>query len=128
MRTDTVNPLVLAWVGDAVCHEYVRRYLVGRSTAKVHALERKSTSYVSAKAQSDAFLCLTDFFTEEEKATARRAENAHAGHCPKNATVEEYRRATALEAVVGSLRLQGDEERLEALLCRMIGVCEKESL
>lgn len=35
---------------------------------------------------------------------------------PKSATVEEYREATAFEALLGYLKLSGEEERLQFIL------------
>ena len=56
-----------------------------------------------------------DQLQTDELAIARRARNAKST-APRTATVASYRRATALEALIGYLYLTGQEGRIEALL------------
>ena len=53
--------------------------------------------------------------TEEELACYKRGRNAKSHTMAKNASVEEYRKATGLEALYGYLYLQDKEDRLLAL-------------
>lgn len=124
-KAELLNPLVLAWVGDAVCHEYVRIRLVSESDAKVHALERLSTRYVSAKAQAAVYDRLLPNLAEAEADVARRGLNAKAGHTAKNATDLEYRKSSAIEAVIGWLKLSDQNVRLTELLNTMFEICNE---
>ncbi len=53
--------------------------------------------------------------TEEELAQYKRGRNAHVRMIPKNATHEEYSKATGLECLFGALYLAGQTDRLNEL-------------
>ena len=52
---------------------------------------------------------------EQELAQYRRGRNAHVHAIPKNATHEEYSKATGLECLFGALYLAGRLDRLSEL-------------
>ena len=52
-----------------------------------------------------------DLLTEEEAAVYRRGRNAKSHSIAKNAGLQDYRRATGLEALMGWLYLRGDTGR-----------------
>ena len=52
---------------------------------------------------------------EEEQALYRRGRNAHVHGIPKNATHEQYSKATGLECLFGGLYLLGRRERINEL-------------
>ena len=106
----------LAFLGDAVCHAYVRELLVLRGIPKAGDLSRLSLLYVTAENQAAAFRTVEGLLTEGERDLARRASNAHRLSRPKHATVGEYRIATGWEALLGAHRCMGNEERLRFLL------------
>ena len=106
--------LELAYLGDTIYDLYVRSHLVNRG-GKVGALHRRAVRHVCAHAQSEALGRLEGALTEAEAAVARSARNAHQSP-PRNADPAEYHRATALEALIGYLYVQGRSERLEALV------------
>ena len=114
-RARMLNPLQLAYIGDAVWELIVRSRIIykGRSARHVH---KDAVACVNAHAQSEAFRRIEALLTEEEADIARRGRNAHAHHAaPKNQDAAEYRAATALEALIGYLYLTGQEERLLTL-------------
>ncbi|GBF77013.1 hypothetical protein PA598K_05537 [Paenibacillus sp. 598K] len=111
-----MNPVVLAYIGDAVFELLVRQYLLSQPNHKLHHLHAKAVSYVSAKAQSALLRRLRPLLTEEEADIVRRGRNAKSGSPPKNADVQEYRHATSLECLIGYLYCQRRTERLEQLL------------
>lgn len=112
---ETTNPLVLAWVGDAYFSYRVRFFLTNKYDLKSGALHIKSKSYVSAEAQSKLYDKLLPVLTAQEQETARRARNAHSKNTAKNAGIEDYKKSSALEAVIGALVLTNDFERLDEL-------------
>lgn len=111
-----MNPVVLAYVGDAVFELFVRQYLVSKDNLKSDHLHRKATKLVSARAQRLILERWEHVLTEEEADVVRRGRNAKSGSPPKNAEVQDYRQATALECLVGYLYYEQRIERLNELL------------
>lgn len=110
------NPIVLAFVGDAVHTLIVRHDLTLNSDAKAGDLHRTASKTVSAVAQSKLADLLIPLLTEEEKDIYMRARNAHTHSSAKNADLADYKKASGLEAVLGFLYLTGQNERLFQLL------------
>lgn len=113
-----INSLVLAYLGDAVYEEYIRMYLIEKNINKVNDLQKESINYVSAKRQAyflDKMLN-SDFFNEDEISVIKRARNAKSHPNPKGCSVIEYKKATALEALIGYLRLEGKEIRIVEIM------------
>ena len=111
-----INPVTLAFVGDAVYSLYVRARLVQSSDGKPSQLQRATAKVVSAKGQSQILEALLPCLTEEEGDIFRRGRNAKKPTKSKSASAGEYNRSTGLEAVLGYLYLTGDKARLEELL------------
>lgn len=111
-----LNPVVLAYVGDAVFEIYIRQRLVAGRARKPHELHRAATRYVSAAAQAKLLQRWQPLLTEEEADIVRRGRNTKSGQPPKNADPSDYRHATALECLVGYLYYKGAKERLEQLV------------
>ena len=113
-----LNSLALAYMGDAVLETYVRYHLLQNGQVKPHLLHKEATRYVSAKAQSSVLHQMKEegFFPEEEIAILKRGRNAKSGSIPKNTDVQTYRYSTAFEALLGSLYLAGNQERLEEII------------
>ncbi|MDD5603505.1 MAG: ribonuclease III domain-containing protein [Eubacteriales bacterium] len=118
IKTDNIvnEPLILAYIGDAVYEMYVRTILVKGKRNTVHNLHRMSTDYVKAKAQSDIIHAIMNELTQEEADVVRRGRNAKSGTIPKNADVTEYKYATGLESLIGFLYLRGMNSRLIEIL------------
>jgi len=119
-----LNPLVLAYLGDAVFEMYVRMHIVGNGRYKTNTLHKMSIAYVSARAQAKILDRIFEQLNEKEKEIVRRGRNAHANTIPKNATIADYKKATAFEALIGYLFLMKNEARLE----EVIGWALEESL
>lgn len=117
-RARMLNPLQLAYIGDAVWELLIRSRVIyrGRSARHVH---KDAVACVNAHAQAVALRKIESALTEAEADVARRGRNAHAHHpAPKNQDAADYRAATALEALVGYLYLTGQEDRLLTLFRR----------
>lgn len=110
-----MNPLTLAYIGDGVFSDYIRKYLVAQGMANVNHLTKASIRYVKADAQARMVHHLMDDLTEAEQAIVRRGRNTRSTP-PKNADKMDYRYATGLEALVGYLELTGNQRRLRELM------------
>ena len=107
--------LNLAYIGDTVFDMLVRTMLVTGASEPVNRLNRKASSIVNAASQSRMVEVLEPLFTEDETAVYRRGRNAKSATRAKNASIQDYRRATGLEAVFGYLYLCGEHERIREL-------------
>lgn len=117
MKPNECSGRTLAFLGDAVWSLEVRGTLVEEGEGKGMTLQKKSISYVSAKAQSASYekLHAMQFFTEEEEAVYHRGRNSGAGSVPKNTDVQTYRMSTGFEAILGALYLEGKNERIREI-------------
>lgn len=120
-------PLVLAYIGDAVFEVAVRQYLIARPKLKPHHLHVQATHFVAAKSQARILELLTPQLTEEEQNVVRQGRNAKSGSIPKNASVLDYRHATALESLLGYLYYSGKMERLTLLIDQGLKLLEQDS-
>ena len=111
-----LNPVVLAFVGDAVYSLFVRERLTFSKDCKTGELNKLAVSEVKATAQAKFYKQIQGLLTEEELSVFKRARNAKKPTKAKTATVSEYNVSTGLEAVVGYLYLTGNTERLNLLL------------
>ena len=102
--------LTLAYVGDAVYELYVREQILKQSV-KAHNLHYLAVKRVNNNTQAALLMKTEPELTEIEQSVARRGRNAK-GIVPKNAAVQTYRKSTALEALIGYLYLNGENDRL----------------
>ena len=52
MSINEINVLVLAYLGDTIYEDYIRKYLINKGLAKVNDLQKEASLYVSAKGQA----------------------------------------------------------------------------
>ena len=114
-RARQINPVVLAFVGDAVYTLFVRTRLALSSGEKTGALNRRASERVSAHGQSALLERILPLLTEEEAEIYRRGRNTKKPTKSKNATVAEYVRSTGFEALLGYLYLTGQDGRIKEL-------------
>lgn len=115
-KVRNMNPVVLAFVGDAVYTLYVREKVVSSGDYKTGALNKMAAQTVCASAQARLAEQISTFFTEAENDVFRRARNAKKTSRAKNASVADYNASTGFEAVIGYLYLTGNYARLDELL------------
>ncbi|MBR6704475.1 MAG: ribonuclease III [Lachnospiraceae bacterium] len=113
---NTVPVLSLAYLGDAVCALIVRTVLLEKAKGENGAVHQRTLPYVSAVGQAKMADSLLPELSEEELAVYRRGKNAKPEHGAKNASSLEYHKATGLEALIGSLYLEGKMERILELI------------
>lgn len=115
-RINSINPIVLAFVGDAVYSLYIRSELAVDNDSKTGILNKLATSKVKATAQADLIERILPILSEEESAVFKRARNAKKHAKSKSASVAEYNLSTGFEAVLGYLYLSGNSDRINYLL------------
>ena len=121
----TMNPLVLAHVGDAVYELIIRTVLSESMNVQVQKIHRKCTEYVNCHAQCRVMHEIEGRLTEEELYVYKRARNAKSYTMPKNANPMEYRTATGFEALCGWLYLKGNNGRLTDLIRHGLGLLKE---
>ncbi len=118
MDIDTINVIVLAYMGDAVYDTYIRKKLISLGIQKVEELQNKAIEYVSAKGQVKILNYLMDnnILSNEELDIVKRGRNNKRSSHPKNTDILTYKLSTGFEALIGYLYLSNKIDRLEAIL------------
>lgn len=125
IKPNTLNPISLAYIGDAVYEILVREHLVLKGNRPPEQLHQLAVSFVSAKAQAAAIEKIAPLLTEEETAAFKRGRNAKVSHVPKGASVAHYHNATGFEALYGHLYLTNQTQRM----CELFEIiCEGETI
>ena len=118
MNVLEINVLVLAYLGDTVYENYVRRHLVNSGIGNVNDLQKNATNYVSAVNQAKFLTEMMDsnFLIEEELDVVKRARNYKTTSHPKSCDIITYKYATGLEALIGYLDLKNNKERIDEIM------------
>ena len=113
-----VNVLVLAYMGDTIYENYVRKYLINKGIGNVNDLQTESLNFVSAKSQAKYLQEMIDnnFLSGEELDIVKRARNYKTTSHPKSCDIVTYKYATGLEALVGYLELDNNKERIDEIM------------
>jgi ribonuclease-3 family protein len=119
-----MQPLVLAYVGDAIFELFIRNYLVNKKSGHVNEYHKESTYYVRAGAQSEIVHALEAGLTDEEWTIVKRGRNQKSATVPKNADLTDYKYATGFEALLGYLFYTGDYERLITIMGKATEIIE----
>lgn len=123
MDLNQINIAKLAYIGDAVYELEVRNYLLNTKKLKVNELKKESLNYVSAVSQS----CILDSLIEknlinnEELNLIKRARNYKTNSKPRYTKIKLYKKATALEALIGFLYLNNDNNRIKEIMKEIFG-------
>ena len=123
----TYSPLVLAYIGDAIYELMIRTILVEQNNCPVQKLHRRASTLVKASAQSEMIEKIMPLLTQEEVAVYKRGRNAKSYTKAKNADLQDYRRATGFEALMGYLYLEKETARMIDLVCAGLAQMPKES-
>ena len=114
-EANNYSPLSLAFLGDSVYDTLVREYLLRQANMPVAKLHSAKIKLVCAKYQSAADDVLSEQLSEHELAVLKRGRNATGNTVPKHAEAAQYRRATAIECLLGYLFLTGQNDRIREL-------------
>lgn len=119
-----INVLVLAYLGDTIYEDYIRKYLINQGINNVNELQKLAVNFVSAKSQARYLKELLDknYFLEEEIDVIKRARNYKSKSHPKNCDIITYKNATGLEALIGYLELKYNKERIKEIMEYILGV------
>ncbi|EMC00189.1 Mini-ribonuclease 3 [Streptococcus mutans] len=123
-----INGIALAFEGDAIYSTYIRKHLIFQGFTKPNQLHRKTTRYVSAKAQAMLITKMLEaqLLSEKEEDIYRRGRNADSHTKAKNTDVVTYKMSTGFEAIMGYLHMTEQIERLEELIDWCIQTVENE--
>ena len=118
MNVLEINVLVLAYLGDTIYENYIRRHLINGGIGNVNDLQNNATNYVSAVNQAKFLTEMMDsnFLTEEELDVVKRARNYKTTSHPKSCDIITYKYATGLEALIGYLDLKNNKERIDEIM------------
>lgn len=123
MDTREINVLVLAYLGDTIYENYIRKFLIGKGIGNVNDLQKEAVNYVSARSQARFLREMLDgnFLSEEELVIVKRARNYKTTSHPKNCDIITYKCATGLEALIGYLNLENKNDRILEIMNYVIG-------
>lgn len=118
MKTNQVNTLVLAYIGDSIYELFVREHLINKGINNVNDLQKEAKRYVTAKNQSVYLdkIISNKLLTESEIDIVKRARNSKVKSHPKNTDIITYKYATGLEALIGYLYLEQKKDRINEIM------------
>ena len=120
INADQYSPLTLAYMGDCAYEIVIRTLLVHKGNTHVDRLNKRASNLAKAATQSQIIGAIQDNLTEEELTIYKRGRNAKSYTSAKNASINDYRRATGFEALIGWLYLKGRKDRINELFCKMM--------
>lgn len=124
MKTVEINSLVLAYLGDTIYENYVRKYLISSGISNVNDLQKNAVDFVSAKNQAKFLkkMISLSFFNADEMDVIMRARNYKTTSHPRNCDIITYKLATGLEALIGYLDLENKKERIDEIMTFILGI------
>lgn len=122
MNVLEINVLVLAYLGDTIYEDYIRKFLINKKIGNVNDLQKEAVNYVSAVNQAKFLqeLIEQDYFDEDEMSVIKRARNYKSNSHPKNCDIVTYKHATALEALIGYLELSNKRNRIDEIMDKIL--------
>lgn len=117
-----INVLVLAYLGDTIYEDYVRKFLINQKIGNVNDLQKEAVKYVSAVHQAEFLqnLINNNFFNQDEIDVIKRARNYKSNSHPKNCDIVTYKHATALEALIGYLEFSNKRDRIDEIMKKIL--------
>lgn len=96
--------------------------------AHADRLHREAVKYVSAAGQARAIKKMFDSLDEEEQRLVKRARNHKYSSKARSASPMEYKWATACEALIGRIHLDGDIAREKQIVAQIIEIIDSEEI
>lgn len=110
-----INGVVLAYLGDAVWELEVRKYWISKGL-NLRNLNRRVKECVNAKKQSQLYREIFPNLEEKYQMLGNRAKNGNIKSFPRSCSVQEYREATAFEALIAGFYTDGRIDLIENTL------------
>ena len=111
-----LNAIKLAYMGDSVFSLYIRQHFIVNTDKKNADLNKCVNAIVCATNQAKLMEIINPLLTEVEVDIVNRAKNLHFNNIAKNATPQDYTKATEFEALLGYLYLTNQVERLQQFI------------
>ncbi|OAA31257.1 hypothetical protein AT15_07110 [Kosmotoga arenicorallina S304] len=108
----------LSYIGDAVYELFFRLKTLKTAKRRTKYQHDLLTKLVNANSQSRALEEIDEILNEEDRKVINRGYNSKGAK--KRGNDVEYRRATALEALIGYLYIKGDFGHLEEILLKVV--------
>ncbi len=123
MQIKEINVLVLAYLGDAIYEEYIRKYLINKGIGHVNDLQKEAVKYVSANGQANYLTKMieSNFLTDDEIGIVKRARNYKTTSHPKSCDIVTYKYATGLESLIGYLDMDNKKNRIDEIMNFILG-------
>ncbi len=116
INADQYSPLTLAYMGDCAYEIVIRTLLVHKANMQVDRLNKKASNLAKAVTQAQMITAILDRLSEAETAVYKRGRNAKSYTSAKNASINDYRKATGFEALIGWLYLKGEYSRMTEII------------
>ena len=114
----TLNPLVLAYIGDAYFHLFIRGRILSYEQNKVQVLNQFSAQIVSAAWQDKAYRAIEPMLTEEEKAAEELAQ----------AKAERADAVSKIIVEVDGMKFDGDETSQQRMSRSIVALEDGETM
>ena len=114
------NGLVLAYLGDSVWAISIRTYFINKGY-NIKNLNKLVKEHVNAQAQSRYLKNIIDELDEDKLTLINRSKNSNIKTFPKSCSVMEYKEATAFEALIGALYIEGKIDEINKIVEKNLG-------
>ena len=104
--------VVLAYLGDSIWELNIRKYWISKGL-NLRNLNKRVKECVNAKRQSELYRQLFPKLDENFQMLGNRAKNGNIKSFPKSCSVQEYREATAFEALIAGFYIENREDLIE---------------
>lgn len=104
--------VVLAYLGDSIWELNIRKYWISKGL-NLRNLNRKVKDCVNAKRQSKLYREIFPKLEEKFQMLGNRSKNGNIKTFPKSCSVQEYREATAFEALIAGFYIEGRDDLIE---------------
>ena len=120
-----LNTTALAFMGDAVYEVYVRKHVLETGSVHSDVLHREAVKYVSAEGQAHIIKILMELTVVKRARNHKQIASKRIKSSKRGSDPVTDKLATAFEALIGQLYLDGDEERLNQLINRSFEIIKK---
>lgn len=104
--------VVLAYLGDSIWELNIRKYWISKGL-NLQNLNKRVKNCVNAKKQSQVYREIFPMLEEKFQRLGKRAKNGNIKTFPKSCTVQEYREATAFEALIAGFYIENRKDLIE---------------